>query len=170
MLLEGSRRARSGRIVVRDYLRCAEHGVTMSDLAQVPIPKVRSVRRRELLKAGRVSAIFPEGLTQDTPQLARIKTGAARIALQAESAQDFTLGLTILPVGLQFYPQRHFRADAWVRIGQPVRIDDLATRYAEAPAETVRLLTDRIGEALKALSLHLEDPDKAGLAHRLTEL
>ena len=37
-----------------------------------------------LLGEGRVTAIFPEGLPQDEPHLSPVKTGAARIALQAE--------------------------------------------------------------------------------------
>ena len=74
-------------------------------------------RYAALLGEGRVTAIFPEGLTQDAPHLSRIKTGAARIALQAEAAADFTLQLTVVPVGPQFEPRRRFRADAFLRFG-----------------------------------------------------
>ena len=40
-------------------------------------------RYAALLRDGHVTAIFPEGVTQDTPHLAPVKTGAARIALKA---------------------------------------------------------------------------------------
>ena len=87
-----------------------------------------------LLGEGRVTAIFPEGLTQDEPHLSPVKTGAARIALQAEDAAGFTLKLTVVPVGLQFEPRRRFRADAFVRFGEPFTISDLAPTACRGPA------------------------------------
>ena len=125
-------------------------------------------RYHDLLQSDRVAAIFPEGRSHDEPQIAPMKTGAARIALRAEASRDFELGLTILPVGLQFHPRRSFRAEALVRIGEPVRAKDLAGLHARAPREAVRELTDRIGVAIKGLALHLEDPEKAPLAERIT--
>jgi len=123
-----------------------------------------------LLGAGRVSAIFPEGLSQDEPRLAPVKTGAGRIALQAESGRDFRLGLTLLPVGLQFHPRRAFRADALVRFGKPVPLADLEPLHGTSPREAVRELTDRIEEALKSVSLHLEDAEKVTLSERVMEV
>ena len=99
-----------------------------------------------------------------------MKTGAARIALAAEAARGFELGLQIVPVGLHFHPRRSFRAEALVRIGEPVRVNDLVALHSRAPREAVRELTDRIGAAIKSLSLHLEDWEKASLAERVAEV
>ena len=123
-----------------------------------------------LLREGRVTAIFPEGLTQDDPHLAPIKTGAARIALQAEGAADFTLQLTVVPVGLQFEPRRRFRADAFVRFGTPFTIGDLAPHHAEAPRRAVKELTERIGEALKRVAYHVESTDRIPFVERLADV
>jgi glycerol-3-phosphate O-acyltransferase/dihydroxyacetone phosphate acyltransferase len=123
-----------------------------------------------ILEEGHVVAIFPEGISHDDPQVAPLKTGAARVALLAESAREFRLGLTILPIGLQFHPQRDFRAEAIVRIGESVQVADLATAYGDSPRECVRELTDRINTALKTLTLHLEDPQKLSLAGRISKV
>ncbi|MFQ5927718.1 MAG: 1-acyl-sn-glycerol-3-phosphate acyltransferase, partial [Terriglobia bacterium] len=127
-------------------------------------------RYAALLRDGGVTAIFPEGVSQDDPHLAPVKPGAARIALQAESAANFRLGLAIVPVGLQFEPRRRFRADALVRFGEPFRIADLAARHAEAPRQAVRELTERIGTALKRVAFHVESTQRLALVERLVEV
>src|SRR6478735_5859949 len=57
----------------------------------------------ELLRRGRCIAIFPEGISHDAPQLQKMKTGAARIALGAVSDRlSPAVGLKIVPVGLYY--------------------------------------------------------------------
>ena len=127
-------------------------------------------RYAELLGQKLGTAIFPEGLSQDDPQVAPIKTGAARIALMAESAANFKLDLLILPVGLQFEPRRRFRADAFVRFGEPLKIADLAQLHAENPRQARRELTGRIDTALKKLALHVESKESLPLVERLVDV
>ena len=127
-------------------------------------------RYAELLGQRLATAIFPEGLSQDDPQVAPIKTGAARIALKAESAADFNLGLLIVPVGLQFEPRRRFRADAFVRFGEPLKVADLAQLHAENPRQAIRELTGGIDTALKKLAFHVEEREHMPLVERLAEV
>jgi len=127
-------------------------------------------RYAELLGQKLATAIFPEGLSQDDPQVAPIKTGAARIALKAESAADFNLGLLIVPVGLQFEPRRRFRADVFVRFGEPLKIADLAQLHAENPRQAIRELTGRIDTALKKLAFHVEERENLPLVERLADV
>jgi 1-acyl-sn-glycerol-3-phosphate acyltransferase len=127
-------------------------------------------RFEALLREGCVTAIFPEGLTQDDPHLAAVKGGAARIALQAEAGADFNLGLTIVPVGLQFEPRRQFRGDAFVRFGEPFTIGDLAHRYARDPREAARELTDRISTGIKRVAYHVDSPDRIPFVERLVDV
>ena len=127
-------------------------------------------RYAALLRDGCVTAIFPEGLSQDDSHMVPIKRGAARIALQAESASDFKLGLTILPVGLQFEPRRRFRADAFVRFGEGFAIADLAALHAENRRQAVRELTERIDVTLKKLTFHVESAESVPLVERVADV
>jgi 1-acyl-sn-glycerol-3-phosphate acyltransferase len=127
-------------------------------------------RYAELLNQKLATAIFPEGVSQDDPQVVPIKTGAARIALKAESAADFNLGLLIVPVGLQFEPRRRFRADAFVRFGEPLKVADLASLHAENPRQAIRELTGEIDTALKKLAFHVEEQENLPLVERLADV
>lgn len=127
-------------------------------------------RYETLLRECRIAAIFPEGLSQDDPRVATLKTGAARIALQAESSLNFQLSLRILPVGLQFEPRRRFRADAFARFGEPFKIGNLAQDYAENPRRTVRLLTNRIEASLQRLAFHVENPEQIPFVERIVDV
>ena len=123
-----------------------------------------------LLRDGQIVAIFPEGITQDEPHLAPFKTGPARIALQAESAADFGLHLTIVPVGLQFEPRRQFRGDAFVRIGEPFTIADLAQTYEENAHRATAEVTARIDAAIKRVAYHVESSDQIPFVERLVDV
>jgi 1-acyl-sn-glycerol-3-phosphate acyltransferase len=123
-----------------------------------------------LLRSGEIVAIFPEGITQDDPHLAPFKTGPARIALQAESAADFALGLHIVPVGLQFEPRRQFRGDAFIRIGEPFTIADLAQTYAEDSHRAAEVLTDRIVAGIERVAYHVASTDQIPFVERLVDV
>ena len=105
------------------------------------------------LTAGSAVAIFPEGASHSEPSLAPLRTGAARIALGAHALLG--RAFPIVPAGLTFARKDEFRSPALVLVGEPVRWDDLGPR-GEADAEAVRALTDRIAEALRAVTVNLE--------------
>ena len=82
----------------------------------------------ELLRRGRCIAIFPEGISHDQPQLQKMKTGAARIALGAVSDPSAPTSLKIVPVGLYYTSKTSFRSEALIRYGEifdiePVELD-----------------------------------------------
>lgn len=122
------------------------------------------------LHAGEVTAIFPEGLTQDDAHLAPVKGGAARIALATEAEAAFSLGVTIVPVGLQYEPRRQFRGDAFVRVGEPFTISDLSDRYTLDPRETARRLSERIAANISRLAYHVDAAERAPFVERLVDV
>lgn len=88
-----------------------------------------------ILKSGGVVALYPEGVTHSDPFLHKIKTGAARMALQAEASSGFTLGLQIMPVGINFLARKSFRQRVTISFGTPLKpfpqpVSDEAQRTA----------------------------------------
>ena len=108
---------------------------------------------RDALVSGSAVGIFPEGISHSEPSLSPLKTGAARIALEASAA----LGkpCPIVPVGLVFRARELFRSEAMIIVGEPVQLDDLASAGNDDP-EVVRELTARIDAALRQVTVNLE--------------
>ena len=131
----------------------------------------------ETLEAGRAIGIFPEGLSHDASQLARLKTGAARLALGAAARGS---EVTIVPCGLTFIHPRRFRSRALVQYGEPIVVPaaepasepasvSVSTSVTTAVAASVsvtddgisaaRTLTDRIERGMRGLTINAVDWD-----------
>lgn len=107
----------------------------------------------QTLGEGAAIGIFPEGITHGEPELAPLKTGAARIALG--TCARFGSAFPIIPFGLVFRDRDRFRSEALVVRGPPIDWDDLSGRHEE-DREAVRELTDRIDRSLRHVTLNLE--------------
>jgi glycerol-3-phosphate O-acyltransferase/dihydroxyacetone phosphate acyltransferase len=99
-----------------------------------------------VLGDGGAIGIFPEGLSHDEAHLARLKTGAARLALGA--AQRTHREITIVPCGLTFIHPKRFRSRVLVQYGPPLAVTDAV---ANTP-EQVRLVTAEISDGLRSMS------------------
>ncbi len=117
-----------------------------------------SVARR-LLKSGGAIALFPEGVSHNSPKLLPLKTGAARIALGAVSTgqNPATLDLQIVPVGLFYTNKTTFRSEALLYFGEPFPVTPVELDGdGQPPKEAVRRLTSQIEEALRRVTLNAE--------------
>lgn len=113
------------------------------------------------LANGQSIMIFPEGYTVTERRLRPIKTGAARIALNAEEEHEFGLGLEILPIGLTYSNPRSIRSKVLINVGETIKVADYRSAYAYDPRETVRQLTADIKMKLEELSVVVsEDNDE----------
>lgn len=128
---------------------------------------------RRVLAAGGTIALFPEGISHDQPGLQPLKSGAARMALEAESearGRGRALGVRILPLGLAFDARESFRSRALVRIGEPLDPAAELLHHAEDPVGATAALTARIEEALAAVTLNHESWEEARLIARGAEV
>lgn len=113
------------------------------------------------LALGDALLIFPEGVSQPEPALMPLRTGAARLVLGSA-------GTTLLPVGLMFHEPGTFRVGtALVLIGEPVPASDpgAPTAGGGTSEHAVRLLTERLGEALERLIVEARDRHTLQLVH-----
>ena len=118
------------------------------------------------LKAGRAMGIFPEGVSSDKRQLGMVRSGAARIALEA--FENGVTDLIIIPLGINYDKKEQLGSKVWINVGQPL---DLASWIPEnsrdneepiAPSDDKRLrrkLTEELGIALKSVIVHLDNAD-----------
>ncbi len=108
--------------------------------------------------------IFPEGTSHDAPQLAPLRTGLARMALEARDTHGVR-DLVIVPLGLVFEQKEAPRSRVLLQVGHPIVPDDVST---------VTTLTADVERALRAVTLNFASADEAArittLAHALAVL
>jgi 1-acyl-sn-glycerol-3-phosphate acyltransferase len=88
--------------------------------------------------------IFPEGKSHNEVGLEPLKTGLARLALQARDKRSIK-GVTILPLGLVFEDKGVPGTIAGVHVGQPIEMDSWPNTDHVA-------LTEEIAKRLRAVS------------------
>jgi glycerol-3-phosphate O-acyltransferase/dihydroxyacetone phosphate acyltransferase len=126
---------------------------------------------RAVLARGGVISIFPEGKTHARLRVEPLKTGVARMALDAAEHD-----VRIVPVGLNYLVREAFRSDVHVAFGPPLRVRDLQTGWAGDPAladdprAQVRGLTEALGESLRAIAVHVEDREDERLIAQVTAI
>ncbi len=120
----------------------------------------------DVLGAGGAIGIFPEGLSHDESQLARLKTGAARLAIGG--AQRTGKPISIVPCGLTFIHPKRFRSRVLVQYGPAVVVDRTAPPFGgaaaggQAPvveAGDVKQVTTELDSALRRLTINAPDWD-----------
>jgi 1-acyl-sn-glycerol-3-phosphate acyltransferase len=132
----------------------------------------------QVLRLGGAITMFPEGVSHDGPQLKPMKTGAARIALEAEKLYG-PLGVRILPVGLHFDARGKFRSAVMIRVGEPIDPLELGEHSgsknrpessSDLDPRNVRAVTERIDRGLRAVTLNFDSWQEARLVERAAEI
>ncbi|MEE2843113.1 MAG: 1-acyl-sn-glycerol-3-phosphate acyltransferase [Planctomycetota bacterium] len=118
------------------------------------------------LKAGRAMGIFPEGVSSDKRQLGMVRSGAARIALEA--FENGVTDLIIIPLGINYDKKEQLGSKVWINVGQPLDLASWIPEHSKdneepiAPSDDKRLrrkLTEELGIALKSVIVHLDNAD-----------
>lgn len=99
----------------------------------------------DVLALGRTVLIFPEGKSHSEPALAPLKTGIARIALEARDARGIH-DLRIVPLGLSFEDKANPGTAVLAEFGEPIRMDEIGSADVEN-------LTRLVEQRLAAVSL-----------------
>ena len=121
----------------------------------------------DCLEKGGAILIFPEGKSHDEPSLAPLRTGPARIALQAVREGHAKL-LAILPVGLVFEQKDAPRSRVLVDVGEPLDVNEWVT--APGNAAGVEALTEEIDRRLRDVTLNYATADEAALTRGLARV
>ncbi|MDE2763196.1 MAG: 1-acyl-sn-glycerol-3-phosphate acyltransferase [Gemmatimonadota bacterium] len=123
-----------------------------------------------VLHGGGAIQIYPEGRSHSEAHLVEFRTGAARIALQAEAEAGWRLGLSIVPVGITYSRKERARTAVAVRFGGAFGCAGLKEAYEADPVAAARTLTRRIEAGIRARTLnfvHHEDRELVEVAEQL---
>ena len=122
------------------------------------------------LGEGKAILIFPEGMSLGIRKLQPIKTGAARIALQAEADNAFSLGLNIQAVGITYTDVQRFRSSAYLVLGKPISVKSLYEEASESGKDVVAAITERIESELRVLTVDVAEAQHNQLVERIAKL
>ena len=109
------------------------------------------------LSRGGCLFVAPEGASRIERRIRPLKTGAARIAFDAESSNDWNLGLTIFPFGNNFESVTRFRKDFVLNVGHHIRVADFKADFEKDEKEAIYKLTDAISVQLKSLTITIQN-------------
>ena len=114
---------------------------------------------RQLLGDGGSIALFPEGVSHNSPKLLPLKSGASRIAIGAASTNSGkSVEVKIVPVGLYYTNKTTFRSEALLHFGEAFDVARAPLDENGHPArEAVRALTAQIDSALRGVTLNAEN-------------
>ncbi|KAL5615155.1 uncharacterized protein BROUX77_000992 [Berkeleyomyces rouxiae] len=112
------------------------------------------------LKSGGCVGIFPEGGSHDRTELLPLKAGVAIMALGA-LAEAPDCGLTIVPVGMNYFHAHKFRSRAVVEFGPPIEVPSkLVNMYQNNERrDAIGQLLDTIYQGLSSVTVSTPDYD-----------
>jgi glycerol-3-phosphate O-acyltransferase / dihydroxyacetone phosphate acyltransferase len=116
------------------------------------------------LRAAQAVLVFPEGISHDDSTLAPLKSGAARMALQASHAG--VAGIQLLPIGLVFEAKERPGSRVLVRVGEALDLDEWIARHSAEPQE----LMDTIEARLRGVTLNFASAERAARAVQLARV
>ena len=105
-----------------------------------------------LLRGEAAFGIFPEGISYTRPEMAPLKSGAARIAIGAKREG---IDVAIVPCGLSYRKRNRLRSRVLVQFGEPLYVDEALLEGDDR--EQARALTDDIERLLRSLTINAED-------------
>ena len=105
----------------------------------------------QLLEEGKTLVIFPEGNSFPERILRQLKTGTARIALEAEHRNKGKLNLKIIPIGLVYLQPEKFRSSVVANIGQAIPHLKYLKDFEDDNGKTSKKLTNDFKESMEAL-------------------
>lgn len=124
----------------------------------------------KILSEGKTLVIFPEGTSFQERHLRQLKSGAARIALEAEKRYDKKLGVKVVPIGLIYLRAEKFRSSVMINIGEGIPIAGYVDKYAENGIATARELTENFRINMERLLVNSSNKEQELLVDDIVEI
>lgn len=114
--------------------------------------------------------ILPEGHHEGKRRLKPLKKGIARIAFQAEEANDFNLNIKIIPIGIDYGSYVNFRSTLVINFGEPLELSAFYDLYKENPARGMNKMLEELSARFRELMIDIKNPDFYELIDTLRDL
>lgn len=113
--------------------------------------------------------VLAEGETKHEKRLRPIQKGTARMAFGTwENHGD--LDVQIIPVGVNYTDSDQIRSQVMVEFGAPIHLSEYRETHQENPRKAIKQLTDRIQKEMRALIIHVEDPEDDAWVNRFLDI
>lgn len=109
----------------------------------------------DVVKAGNGLVILPEGNHGGRRKLRPLKKGFARIAFQAEEANDFSLNIKIIPVGLDYDNYESIRSNLTLNFGKPISVSDYYKIYKENAPLALTKIKEKLAESISKVMIDI---------------
>lgn len=123
-----------------------------------------------LLENGKTLLIFPEGTSYQERFLRELKSGTARIALEAEKRNKGSLGLKILPLGLNYTQAEKFRSGVLVDVGFPIDAKEFLLEYENHAGKGAKKLTEQFRIRLEQVLVNSNSKEEQVLIDRIAKI
>lgn len=99
-----------------------------------------------LLSGDRI-LIFPEGVSHDLPYLQKLKTGIARMALQAMAhSKNTDFGVVLQPVAIDYFEKDEYRSDIAIHYCEPIAVTSSETSVEDLMAALETSILDALAQ------------------------
>lgn len=124
----------------------------------------------KVLEEGKTLVIFPEGNSYPERVLRELKTGTARIALEAEHRNSGKLNLQVIPVGLIYTDAAKFRSSVVANVGKGIEPAHFLKEYTADSKSASKKLTEEFKDAMEELLVGSTSVDTEKLVDGITQL
>lgn len=123
-----------------------------------------------VLEEGKTLVVFPEGTSFLERHLRELKSGTARIALEAEKRNSGKLNLRVVPLGLNYLKAEKFRSSVLINAGQQMDVLHFLEAYKVDAGKTAKKLTEKFRINLEHVLVNSASKEQEQLVDELTEI
>ncbi len=123
----------------------------------------------KVLEQGKTLVIYPEGNSFMERQLRDLKSGSARIALEAERRNNGELNLKVVPMGLIYLQAEKFRSSILVNIGEGKGVIHHLEEFKTNTSLAAKKLTVEFRTQLEKVLVTTQSKEQEALIEELVE-
>ncbi len=125
------------------------------------VKKSKDIIRKtiDIITSGSAIVILPEGNHSSFRRLRPLKKGFARMAFQAEEANDYNLDIHIVPVGIDYDHYFNPRGSVVINFGKPVAVHNYYKLYKQNKAVAINKIKEELSQHMAPLIVNIKSKD-----------